>query len=200
MSAVHPSTTVVLFHSMFGLRSAELSAGDRLRARGYAVVTPDLFAGAVARPGGTPTAADGFALMAAIGWAAIVRRAEAALREVPADAALVGMSMGAGVIRATWPERPDAAAVVLLHAATTVPRGVRPRTPVQVHIADGDPIAPAGHLSDFEESAMRAGADATTFTYPGAGHFFTDAELPDYDEAAAGAAWRRVEALLDTLG
>lgn len=137
--------------------------------------------------------------MEAIGWEAIVKRARAAVRDLPADTVLCGLSMGAGVVGAIWPERLDAAAAILLHAATIVPGGVRPGTPVQVHVAVDDPFAPADQLAAFHDSAARADADAALYTYPGAGHFFTDAELPDHDRSAADEAWRRVGALLDTV-
>ena len=66
--------TVALFHSMFGLRPVELAAVERLHAAGHRVVAPDLFAGAVAGHGRAPTVEDGFALMEAVGWDAIVER------------------------------------------------------------------------------------------------------------------------------
>jgi dienelactone hydrolase len=53
---------------MFGLRAVELSAAERLRGSGHRVLTPDLFAGAVAADhGSTPALEDGFALMGRIG-------------------------------------------------------------------------------------------------------------------------------------
>jgi dienelactone hydrolase len=34
------------------------------------------------------------------------------------------------------------------------------------------------------------------YTYPGIGHFYTDADGPDHDEAAAGLTWERVAGFL----
>jgi dienelactone hydrolase len=192
-------TTVVVFHSMFGLRAVEHTAAEHLRSGGHHVVVPDLFDGAVAGRGAMPTTEDGFALMEVIGWAAIVERAQAAVRDLPADTVLCGLSMGAGVVGAIWPDRLDAAAAILLHAPTIVPRGVAPGTPVQVHVAVADPFAPADQLAAFHASATRAHADASLYTYPGAGHLFTDDELPDYDRGAADETWRRAGALLAAL-
>lgn len=42
--SAHGPVTVVLFHSMVGLRPVELSAAERLRTAGHRVRTPDLFA------------------------------------------------------------------------------------------------------------------------------------------------------------
>lgn len=60
--------------------------------------------------------------------------------------------MGVGVVGTLWPKRPQAAAVVLLHARCS-------------------PI-------------------------PGAGHFYTDASLPEHDAHAAGPTRQRIMAFL----
>jgi dienelactone hydrolase len=104
--------------------------------------------------------------------------------------------MGVGVVGSLWPGRPVAAGVFLLHAATTVPEGIPIGTPVQAHVAGDDRFAPAGQLAAFHTSAAQAGAAATLHTYPGAGHFYTDPSLPDYNFAAAARTWQRVDALL----
>jgi dienelactone hydrolase len=183
---------VVLMHSMYGLRSVELDAAERLRAAGYIVVVPDLFEGAT-------TAGDldaGFALMGAIGWPRIVDRARRSLVDVPAEAVLGGFSMGVGVIGELWPERLNAAAVFGFHAPIRVPEGIPASTPVQLHIAASDGFAPADQVAAFQDSAARAGAHATVHEYRDAGHFFTDLTLPDYNAAAAAAAWTQVLAML----
>lgn len=197
--ALEEPVTVALFHSMFGLRRVERAAADRLRAAGHRVVAPDLFAGTVAGRGRVPTVEDGFALMEAIGWETIMTRARAAVRDLPASAVLWGFSMGVGVVGSLWPERLEAAGAILLHASTVVPDGVRPGTPVQAHVAAGDPFAPARQLAAFRDSAAHAGADAALYTYPTAGHFFTDADLPDHNRTAAERAWHRVGRMLETL-
>lgn len=195
--SAHDPPAVVLFHSMFGLRAVELSAAERLRGFGHRVFTPDLFAGAVAGGHGpAPALEDGFALMERVGWDTIMDRARAAVRDLPASTVLGGFSMGVGVAGALWPGRPAAAAVLLLHAAATVPEGIPAGTPVQVHVAEGDTFAPPDQLAAFQASAARAGAEARLYTYPGAGHFYTDPSLPDYHPVAAARTWQHVDALL----
>lgn len=98
-----------------------------------------------------------------------------------------------------WPERIEAAAVFCLHAPTTVPEGVRTGTPVQLHVAAGDRFAPADQIATFRESAGRAGAAASVCEYHDAGHFFSDATLPDYSAAATASTWMRVRRLLDAV-
>lgn len=185
---------------MFGLRPVELAAAGRLRAAGHQVVTPDLFAGEVAaKPGSIPTVQDGFALMDRIGWETIVARARAAVHDLPAHTVLGGFSMGTGVVGAVWPERLTAAGVFLLHATTSVPEGIPTGTPVQTHIADGDPFAPPDQLARFHTTAANAHAEASLHTYPGAGHFYTDPSLPDYDPTATDQTWHHVHNLLKAV-
>ncbi len=185
----------MLFHSMFGLRPVELAAAERLRATGCQVVVPDLFAGATV-PGDVEA---GFALMDRVGWGTIVDRARRGVAGVPSDAVLGGFSMGVGVIGELWPERTGAAAVFCLHAPTSVPDGVLPGTPVQLHVAAGDRFAPADQIAAFRDSAVTTGAAATVYEYRDAGHFFTDVSLPDYSATATARTWTRVLRLLDAV-
>lgn len=191
---------ILILHSVFGLRPVELAAAERLRRAGHPVRVPDLFDGAVAEGPDGPTHEGGFAIQERIGWDLIMARAEAAARELPPETVLLGFSMGAGgVIANLWPTRLGAAAVLLLHSTCEVPPGVPPGTPVQTHVAEGDPFASVDRLTLFTESAARAGAAAACYTYPDAGHYYTDPSLADHNAAATALTWRRVEALLRTL-
>lgn len=61
--------SVVLFHSVLGLRRVEAGAAERLRAAGHCVITPDLYAGATAA-----SVEDGIEVMRSIGWDTICGR------------------------------------------------------------------------------------------------------------------------------
>jgi dienelactone hydrolase len=185
---------VVVFHSAFGLRQAELSAAFRLRAAGHDVITPDLYDGQTA---GTLDAA--LALMDTVGWQVICARARRALQKLPGAAVLAGLSMGAGVIGSVWDQRETAAGVVLLHGIAPIPGNVRAGLPVQVHLAEDDPFAPRQAVAHWQDDAARAGVAAQVFTYPGAGHFYTDPDLADYHAASADQTWQRVTAFLAAL-
>ncbi|QKV79405.1 dienelactone hydrolase family protein [Amycolatopsis sp. Hca4] len=182
---------IVVFHSVLGLRPVELGLAGRLRAAGHRVTTPDLYAGRTA-----PTLEEGFALKDAVGWETITGRALDAVRDLPAETVLIGVSMGAGVVGTVLPHRPGTAGVVLVHAVGALPAGVRAGLPVQVHVADPDPIAPPAQVAAWRAAAERVGAEARVFTYPGLGHFYTDADGPEYDAAAAALTWDRVEEFL----
>jgi dienelactone hydrolase len=184
---------VVVFHSAYGLRQAEVDAAARLRAAGHDVITPDLYGG---RTAGSLDSA--LALMDAIGWEVICARARQALDAVPGPVVLVGFSMGAGVIGRVWGQRRSAVAVVLLHGIAPIPASAPPGLPVQVHLAEGDPFASRQAVDHWQADANRAGLAAEVFTYPGAGHFYTDPSLADYNAASASLTWRRVTAFLSS--
>jgi dienelactone hydrolase len=137
--------------------------------------------------------------MRRLGWDTVVGRAHDALTDVPAEAVLGGFSMGVGVVGALWPERLEAAGAFLLHAPTLVPPGVRPGTPVQLHVGACDPFAPPDQVAAYRESAVRAGAAAAISRYEGVGHFFTDITLPDHDAAATRSTWEHVLELLAAM-
>ncbi|WP_410588868.1 dienelactone hydrolase family protein [Amycolatopsis sp. lyj-23] len=188
-------TDIVVFHSVLGLRPVELGFAGRLRAAGHRVTTPDLFDGRTAS-----TLDEGFALKDDVGWETITRRARDATRDLPAETVLIGVSMGAGVVETVLPHRPATAGVLFLHAVGALPPGSRAGLPVQVHVADPDPIAPPAQIAAWREAAVSAGAEARVYTYPGLGHFYTDADGPEYDAAAAELTWDRVAGFLSDLG
>jgi dienelactone hydrolase len=176
--------TIVIFHSVLGLRSIEHSTAAWLRAIGHDVLTPDLFAG---RTASIPS--EGFLIMEDIGWGTIRDRARAVLATVPSAATLMGFSMGAGVISSVWPERQDAAAVILVHGLADIPPDLNPSVSIQAHVADPDPFVHASQL----ESWMRADQTAVQlFRYPGLQHFFTDPSLDEFDGPGANQVWDRI--------
>jgi dienelactone hydrolase len=186
---------VVLFHSMLGLRSAELQAAQRLRSCGHEVATPDLYEGRTAT-----VLEEGFTLMREIGWAVITQRARRSVQLLPADAVLAGMSMGVGVVGSVLAERKRAAGVLMLHALADIPITVRAGLPVQVHVGGLDAeFAPPAAIEAWQDSASRRNVQAQVFTYPSVGHFYTDVSLPDHDAPASELTWQRIENFLRCL-
>ncbi|MGW4644454.1 dienelactone hydrolase family protein [Sphaerisporangium sp. NPDC004334] len=177
---------IALFHSVYGLRDVERAAADRFRAAGHEVVTPDLYAGESAT-----TIDQGFVLQKRIGWEVIVERARDAVRKMPAGTVLAGVSMGAGVIGDLLADRRDTAGVLLVHGIAEIPASARAGLPVQLHVADPDAFAPPAAVAAWESAATDAGSVVQVFTYPGAGHFYTDATLREHDEEATALTWQR---------
>jgi dienelactone hydrolase len=185
---------IALFHSVYGFRSLERSAAERLRAAGHQVVTPDLYGGRVGQ-----TLEEGFSIRKEIGWAELCRRAEKAVADLPASAVLGGFSMGAGIAASLWPGRPQATGILLLHGIADIPANAREGIPLQVHLAEPDEFAPADEMAAWRAHAARANISPEVFLYPGVGHLYTDQSLPDYDAKAAEATWSRVDAFLAAL-
>jgi dienelactone hydrolase len=179
--------SVVLFHSVLGLRQVELEAAARMRDEGHDVLLPDLFNGSK-----TEELDEGFAIKASIGWNVIRERASTALAGFSETAVLAGISMGAGVVGEMWPSRPNAGGVLLLHGLSTVPEKVRAGTPIQLHVSEHDPFFPGAEVRAWQTAAQDAGLSVDVFTYERAGHYFMDRALPDYSEEATAALWPRL--------
>ncbi|RDL51394.1 hypothetical protein BLJAPNOD_02527 [Ensifer sp. M14] len=186
--------TVILFHSILGLRALERDAAARLRAMGHDVVTPDLFDGQTAA-----SIDEGFALRDRIGWRKLSERAEASVVGQPASAVLGGFSFGAAIASFLWAKRPETSGVLLLHSIVEIPVNARDDVPVQLHLADPDIYEPAEDVAAWRAVAERSPIALEAFSYPGVGHLYTDAALPDYDAEAARLTWGRVERFLGAL-
>src|SRR5918995_1152475 len=80
---------VVLFHSALGLRPVVHDVADRLRAEGHSVHTPDSFDGEVFE-----SIEDGTRRRDEIGIPELMRRAMAAVADLPPELVFAGFSMG----------------------------------------------------------------------------------------------------------
>jgi dienelactone hydrolase len=178
--------TVILFHSILGLRAAETAIAGRLQTAGHDVILPDLYAGQR-----TDSYGEGFALHDKIGDKILVERAAAAAAPLPADTVLAGISMGAGIAGELWASRPEAHGVLFLHGPGPLAPDPRPGTSVSAHIAAPDPYDDEEFIAAWIGEARHRQIALEIHRYPGAGHFFTDPTLPDYDAAAAELALSR---------
>lgn len=188
--------TVVLFHSVYGLRPAVLAAAGRIRATGHEVVVPDLFDGRT-----TDDVEVGRKLKDEIGREELARRAAAAAAPYAGDRPVyAGFSLGAGLAQDLALAGAGARGLLLMHGTSDVPDdAVATGLPVQLHVADPDEFEPADWLGEWQQRMRRAGAKVEQFRYPGPGHLFTDPDLADHDEAAAETAWERALAFLRGL-
>ncbi|MEV6130161.1 dienelactone hydrolase family protein [Streptomyces violaceusniger] len=187
MTAVADTSTIVLFHSAYGLRPAVQEAADRLRAAGHEVVVPDLYEGQTAE-----TVEDGMVIKERIGRDELLKRAVTAAAPY-SDRGLVyaGFSLGGALAQNLALADDKARGLLLLHGTSDIADDTTvDELPVQLHVADPDPFEPHDWLNAWYLRMRRAGADVEVFRYAGAGHIFTDPELPDYDKEAAEATWR----------
>ncbi|MFD5436077.1 dienelactone hydrolase family protein [Kitasatospora sp. NPDC091257] len=177
---------IVLFHSAYGLRPAVRAAAERLRAAGHTVHTPDLFDG---RTFESVEEAQEFQEELG-GRDELLRRAVTAAAPV-SEGGLVyaGFSLGGAVAQNLALADEKARGLLLLHGTSDLREDAATEIPVQLHIAEPDPFEPEDWLNAWYLRMRRAGAEVEVHRYRGAGHLFTDPELPDYDEEAAERAW-----------
>ena len=187
---------ILLFHSVHGVRPAVHAAAERLRAAGHLVHVPDLFDGQTAE-----TVEEGRALKDKIGKDELLRRAILAAAPY-SERGLVyaGFSLGASVAQTLALGDEKARGLLLMHGTSDIAENASvDELPVQLHVADPDPFEPHDWLSAWYLRMRQVGADVEVYSYPGAGHLYTDPELPDYDEEAAERTWRLGLAFIESL-
>ncbi|MFF2654669.1 dienelactone hydrolase family protein [Streptomyces sp. NPDC058045] len=187
---------IMLFHSTFGLRPAVHAAADRLRAAGHEVHTPDLFDGRTCE-----SVEEGMELRDGLGREELLRRAVLAAAPY-SERGLVyaGFSFGASVAQTLALGDAEARGLLLIHGTSDIADSASADgLPVQLHVAEPDPFETDDWLSAWYLRMSRAGADVEVYRYPGAGHLYTDPDLPDYDAEAAESTWRTALGFLDSL-
>lgn len=177
---------ILLLHSMYGLRPAVHQAADRLRAAGHEVTVPDLYGGRV-----VDTPDEGVEIKEEIGRDELLRRAVAAAAPLLDGDGLVyaGFSLGGSIAQNLALGDDRARGLLLMHGTSDLPDDASTEIPVQLHVADPDTYEPVDWLNAWYLRMRKAGADVEVFRYRGAGHLFTDPDLPDYEPEAAERAW-----------
>ena len=190
---------VALIHSVLGIRPGILDAAERLRAEGHEVLVPDLYGGRVFD---TYDPAMAYA-EEELGHAVLHQRAQEAVSALPDGFVSMGFSLGAMVATRLATVRPVSGVVMLAGAIAvswfdaTWPSGV----PAQTHATVGDPWRDDADVEQTRADVLAGGGTLEVFDYPGAGHLFTDASLPDeYDADATALLWGRVLPFVAALG
>ncbi|MDA3630496.1 dienelactone hydrolase family protein [Saccharopolyspora sp. WRP15-2] len=187
---------ILLLHSSYGLRPAVHAAADRLREAGHEVHVPDLFDGRTAE-----TVEDGQHISEEIGRDELLRRAVQVAAPLSARGLVyAGLSMGAAMAQTLALADEKARGLLLLHGTSDIAENAEvDDLPVQLHVADPDPFETDDWLNSWYLQMQRAGADVEIYRYPGAGHLFTDPDLPDHDAEAARKAWAASLDFIDSL-
>ncbi|MEU8704487.1 dienelactone hydrolase family protein [Streptomyces sp. NPDC048565] len=187
---------IMLFHSTYGLRPAVHAAAERLRAAGHEVRVPDLFDGHTFE-----TVEDGMAFQQELGKDELLRRAVLAAAPY-SDQGLVyaGFSFGASVAQTLALGDAKARGLLLIHGTSDIaPNASVDELPVQLHVADPDAYESGDWLNSWYLQMQRTGADVEIYRYPGAGHLYTDPDLPDFDQPSADLTWKVALGFLATL-
>lgn len=204
---------IALFHSEYGLRPAVSAAADHLRSLGHTVHVPDLLDGQL-----TSNAEEAAEVHATLGSEELLRRAVAAVGRYttpssgtgdssqnggPRTAAhglvYAGFSLGAALAQNLALADVHAHGLVLLHGTSDLSDDAQTHLPVQLHVADPDPFEPEDWQTAWYLRMREAGADVEVHRYHGAGHLFTDDELPDHDADASHRTWATVAGFLTEL-
>ncbi|WP_328539284.1 dienelactone hydrolase family protein [Streptomyces sp. NBC_00344] len=187
---------IVLFHSTCGLRPAVHAAAGRLRDAGHTVQVPDLFEG---RTFGT--VAEGMAFKEEVGSDELLKRAVVAAAP-HSDEGLVyaGFSLGGSLAQNLALADEKARGLLLLHGTSDIADNASvDGLPVQLHVADPDPFESHDWLTAWYLRMQRIGADVEVHRYPGAGHLYTDPDLPDYDAESDERTWQTALGFLESL-
>ena len=189
-----PVAQIVLLHSAYGLRPAVHEAADRLRAAGHRVHTPDLYDGRT-----FDTVEEGMAFKEEITNDELLRRAVIAVAPLltsvngttppPDGLVYAGFSLGGALAQNLALADEQAKGLLLLHGTSDIRDDAATSIPVQLHVAEPDPFESEDWLNAWYLRMRKAGADVEVHRYRGAGHIFTDPELPDYDAEAAEQTW-----------
>ncbi|HEX6796531.1 MAG TPA: dienelactone hydrolase family protein [Ktedonobacterales bacterium] len=198
---------VVVLHEWWGLTAPVHQACDRLAEAGFVALAPDLYRGKT-----TASVQEAEALGAALDrdeerWRGDIKGALPHLRQhgatSPADGrgafGFVAFSLGGSyALDMSINLAEEIAAVVTFYA--TYPgldyRGAK--ASYLCHFAEDDTFVPAEEAAQMERDLQSAGRPVTVYIYPGAKHWFFDADRPDaYDAAATSLAWERTIAFLN---
>ncbi|MDH6578013.1 dienelactone hydrolase family protein [Kitasatospora sp. MAP5-34] len=178
---------IVLFHSAYGLRPAVHAAAERLRAAGHQVLTPDLYDGKV-----FDTVEEGMAYKDEVTTDELLRRAITSVVPVLGTGerlVYAGFSLGGAIAQNLALADERALGLLLLHGTSDIRDDAATSVPVQLHVAEPDPFETEDWLNTWYLRMLKIGADVEVHRYRGAGHIFTDPELPDYDAEAAEQTW-----------
>ena len=184
-------TQIALFHSVLGVRPGVIDAAERLRAAGHEVEVVDQYGGRV-----FDDYDEASAHAETIGYPVLMDRAVAAVEHLRDGFVAAGFSNGGGMAEYVATQRPVVGVLMLSGAlpldmlgASEWPAGV----PAQIHYALRDPFRRQEWIDAVADAIRSAGAPLEAFDYPGEGHLFTDASLPDeYDAENAETLWHRV--------
>jgi dienelactone hydrolase len=193
--------TVALFPSVLGVRQGVLDAAARLRGDGHEVLVADLYDG---RTFDDYPPALAFA-EEELGHAELMRRARAAVADLPDGFVTIGFSLGCVLAVHVATQRPVSGVVMVAGAIPVSAFGADVRwpagVPAQTHATLADPWREQDEIDQAVRDVAAGGGTLSVFDYPGSGHLFTDPTLPaEYDADATEAMWGRVLPFVRSCG
>lgn len=185
---------VLVLHAWWGLNPFFTELCDRLAREGFVALAPDLNNGQIAA-----TVDEAEALMKSRDWPRTQAMAETGLARLLAHPGVddtrlgvMGFSMGAAWALFLSGKQPEAIAAVVDFYGTGETDFAQARAAYLCHFADPDDWEPLEGVRAMVGAMQAAGREVTLHLYPGAGHWFFEADRPAaYKPAEAELAWTR---------
>lgn len=193
---------VLVLHAWWGLVPTFVEVCDRLAAAGFVAFAPDLYHGRTAA-----TIAEAEALqevMEGNDGARLRPIAHAGLERLLDDPrvtrpaiGIVAFSMGVYYALELSALQPEAVAAVVAFYGLGDADQSTARAGYQGHFAEHDQYQSLDEMRSMEADIRAAGHETDFHVYPGAAHWFFEADRPDaYDAEAAQLAWDRTVTFL----
>jgi carboxymethylenebutenolidase len=179
---------VLVLHAWWGLKPFFKQICDQLAAQGFTALAPDYYQGNLAT-----TIEQAEALREKVNQDVagdIIKAAHDHLAALGQPIGAIGFSMGASWAVLMAANEPDIAAVTMFYGAGEADYS-NFKAKVLGHFSDVDEWEPIEWVNKMEADMKAAGVDVTLHIYPGAAHWFVEADRPEYDSAAASLAWSR---------
>ncbi len=190
------SAGLILLHAWWGLNEDVKKRAELLRREGYAVVTPDLFDGKVAKTIDEAKAQTQGEQENEAKITKIVDDAVSDLAKTVDRIGIVAWSFGVWYAWKMGITRSDAVKALVLFYGIGPNEPDAPKSAVLAHYAEIDPYEDLSFARRVEKEMKAAGHDVTVQLYPGTRHWFDEPSKPEYDKAASDLAWERSRAFL----
>ncbi len=200
---VEPYPAILVIHEWWGLNEGVRAMADRLAGLGYIVLAVDLFGGETAA-----TPADARKLMLGVVEnpdvaTENIRQAYEFLRDTagaPRIASLGwcfggGWSLNAALL---FPNELNAAVIYYGQVTDNEANLRRLNVPILGIFGNEDKAIPVESVKSFEKALMNLEKNYDIEIYPGVGHAFANPTGTNYNAEAAGKAWEKTVAFLDS--
>lgn len=200
-----PGPGVLVLHSWWGLTRGVKDQVEALADAGFCALAPDLLGGDL--PGTAAEAAAGLQETSADLTAGLILSSIVALRARSADpeapVGLIGYSMGGSWALWAATRQPASVAAVVDYYGHTDLDMAEMRAKVMCHFSDDDPLVSEDDAAELQAHLLLLERSVEVHRYPGARHFFAEADVPVLDAngdtgprsveevAAAELAWSR---------
>ena len=200
---IEPYPAILVIHEWWGLNEGVRAMADRLAGLGYIVLAVDLFGGETAA-----TPADARKLMLGVVEnpdvaTENIRQAYEFLRDTagaPRIASLGwcfggGWSLNAALL---FPNELNAAVIYYGQVTDNEANLRRLNVPILGIFGNEDRAIPVESVKSFEKALMNLEKNYDIEIYPGVGHAFANPTGTNYNAEAAGKAWEKTVAFLDS--